>query len=73
MVETFTRFWPSDVDLLLFTEGFTAPSVPNVHGLEFPQWFSTGRSDMKQSLMRTVVTRSGTEKRNRHMTFGATA
>jgi hypothetical protein len=39
MVETFARFWPSDIDLLLFTEGFTAPAAPNVYGLEFPRWF----------------------------------
>ncbi len=39
MVETFARFWPADVHLLVYTEGFECPLMRNVRGLEFPQWF----------------------------------
>lgn len=40
MVDTFARFWPADVSLTVYTEGFKLPSAPNVIEAHFPPWFT---------------------------------
>lgn len=39
MVESWLRHWPADARLVVYVEGWTAPSAPNLVQAHFPAWF----------------------------------
>lgn len=46
MLDSFVRNWPSDVNLVIYTEGFRIPSHSNVIEAHFPPWFFRWRLTM---------------------------
>lgn len=50
MVETFGKFWPEDVRLILYAEGFeTWPTSSNVEIRQLPQWFEEWKASHKDN------------------------